>query len=81
MGVQLKLWAWVFIAQENAPKFPSSSSLLTLLKINVSYLELFINHFITAIENIRFEIYFRFISIQTYRIFYFSRRFMVSDFH
>ena len=51
-------------------KFPSSSSLLTLL----NYLELFINHFITAIENIRFEIYFRFIWIQTYRIVYFSRR-------
>ena len=49
------------MAQENAPKFPSSSSLLTLLKINVSYLELFINHFITVVENIWFEIYFRFI--------------------
>ena len=36
------------------------SSLLTLLKNNVSYLELFIRNFITAIENIRFEIYFLF---------------------
>ena len=27
-----------------------------------------------AMENIRFKIYFRFISIQTYRSFYFSRR-------
>ena len=27
-----------------------------------------------AIENIKFEIYFRFIWIQTYRIFYFSRK-------
>ena len=45
--------------------------LLTLLKINVSYLELCLLN-ITAIENIRFEIYLRFIWIQTYRIFYFS---------
>ena len=29
---------------------------------------------ITAIENIGFEKYFRFIWIQTYRIFYFSQR-------
>ena len=36
------------------------SSLLTLLKNNVSYLELFIRNFIRAIENIRFEIYFLF---------------------
>ena len=45
--------------------------------------------FITAIENIRFEIYLRFTWIQTYRSFYFSRRliaknhkhkFLVSDF-
>ena len=36
------------------------SSLLSLLKNNVSYLELFIRNFITAIENIRFEIYFLF---------------------
>ena len=51
------------------------SSLLTLLKINVSYLEPYrTKHFITAIENIRFELYFRYISIQTYRILYFSRR-------
>ena len=44
--------------------------------------------FITAIENISFEIYLRFIWIQTYIIIYFSRRlfakhhtkFLVSDF-
>ena len=47
------------------------SSLLTLLKINVSYLELFIRHFFTAIENIRFEIYFLFLNSN---IHYFSRR-------
>ena len=34
----------------------------------------FIKKFITAIENTRFEIYLRFIWIQTPRIFYFSRR-------
>ena len=28
----------------------------------------------TAIENLRFEIYFRFSRIQTYRMFYFLRR-------
>ena len=28
----------------------------------------------TAIENIRFELNLRFISIQTYRLFYFSRQ-------
>ena len=33
----------------------------------------FIKLFIMAIENRRFEIYFRLIWIQTYRIFYFSR--------
>ena len=32
-----------------------------LLKINLSYLDLFIKQFITAIENIRFEVYLRFI--------------------
>ena len=32
----------------------------------------FIKQYITAIENIRFEIYLRFIWIQTYRSFYFS---------
>ena len=39
------------------------SNLLTLRKINLSYLENFYynKHFITAIENIRFEIYLRFI--------------------
>ena len=37
------------------------SSLLSLLKINLSHLELFIKQFITANENIRFEIYLRFI--------------------
>ena len=65
------------------------SSLLTLLKINLSYLDLLVKQFITAIENIRFEIYLRFIWIQTYRSCYFSRRliakhhthkFLVSDF-
>ena len=50
------------------------SSLLTLLKINLSFLDFFIKQFITAIANIRFEIYLRFIWIQTYRIFYFSGR-------
>ena len=35
------------------------NSILTLLKSNVNYLQLLHNkHFITAIENIRFEIYF-----------------------
>ena len=29
---------------------------------------------ITAIENLRFEVYFRFSRIQAYRIFYFLRR-------
>ena len=48
------------------------SSLLTLLKSNLSYLELFIKHFITAIETI--EIYLCFIWIQPHRIFFFSRR-------
>ena len=60
-----------------------------LLKINLSYLDLFIKQFITAIENIRFEVYLRFIWIQTYKIYYFSQRlfakhhtlsFLVSDF-
>ena len=38
------------------------SNILTLLiKINLSYLELFIKKIITAIENIRFEINLRFI--------------------
>ena len=41
------------------------SSLLMLLKFNLSYLDLFIKQFITAIENIRFEVYLRFIWIQT----------------
>ena len=57
--------------RENAPKLPT---ILTLLKSNLSYLELFIKHLITAIENIMFEIYLYFIWIQTYRIFFFSRR-------
>ena len=35
-----------------------------------------IEQFITAIENVRFEIYLRFIWIQTYRIFYFSRGYL-----
>ena len=34
----------------------------------------FMKPFTTAIENVRFEICLRFIWIQTYRIFYFSRR-------
>ena len=34
---------------------------MTLLKINLSYLEVFYQTIITAIENIRFEIYLRFI--------------------
>ena len=42
--------------RENAPKLPT---ILTLLKSNLSYLELFIKHFITAIETI--EIYLCFI--------------------
>ena len=38
------------------------SNILTLLiKINLSYLELFIKQIITPIENIRFEINLRFI--------------------
>ena len=41
------------------------SSILTQVKINLSYLELFIKHFLTAMENVRFEIYLRFIWIQT----------------
>ena len=52
----------------------SLSSLLTLLKINVSYLELFIRHFITAIENIRFEIYFLFFEFKHTEFFNYSRR-------
>ena len=52
----------------------SLSSLLTLLKINVSYLELFIRHFITAIENIRFEIYFFFFEFKHTEFFNYSRR-------
>ena len=66
------------------------NGILTLLKSNVNYLQLLHNkHFITAIKNIRFEIYFRISSIQTCRMFYFSRRlfvkhytfkFLVSDF-
>ena len=51
------------------------SNILTLLiKINLSYLELFITKIITPIENIRFEINLRFIWIRIFRIFYFSRR-------
>ena len=55
------------------------SSLLRLLKVNSSHPELFfffffIEQFITAIENVRFEIYLRFIWIQTYIFFYFSLR-------
>ena len=48
------------------------SSILTLLKINLSYLELVVfKQFLTAIENVKFQIYLRFIWIQTYRIFIF----------
>ena len=51
------------------------SSIRTLLKTNLSYLELFLlQQFISTIDNIRFEIYLRFIWIQTYRIFYPSWR-------
>ena len=54
------------------------SSLLRLLKVNSSHPDLFffliIEQFITAIENVRFEIYLRFIWIQTYIFFYFSLR-------
>ena len=49
------------------------SSILTLLKNNLSHLKRFSLYYITAIENLRFEIYFRFSRIQTYRIFYFFR--------
>ena len=64
------------------------SNLLTLFKVNVSYLELFYS----ILKVLGFEIYLRFFfSIhQTYRIFYLSRRlfakhhslnkFLVSDF-
>ena len=46
------------------------SSILALLKtiIGVIY-NVFIKQTITAIENLRFQIYFRFSRIQTYRIF------------
>ena len=51
------------------------SSILTLLKNNLSHLyNAFIKESITAIENLSFEIYFRFSRIQTHRIFYFLRR-------
>ena len=54
------------------------SSIPTLLKNNLSHLyNVFIKQSITAIENLRFEIYFRFSRIQTYRVFYFLRRFFV----
>ena len=55
------------------------SSILTLLKINSNYLELFMEQFITAVENMKFEIYLRFIGTKTYRVFYFSRRLFVSE--
>ena len=51
------------------------SSIMTLLKNNLSNLyNAFIKESITAIENLSFEIYFRFSRIQTHRIFYFLRR-------
>ena len=51
------------------------SSIMTLLKNNLSNLyNAFIKESITAIENLSFEIYFRFSRIQTHRIFCFLRR-------
>ena len=46
------------------------SSLLKLPKrLMLVIMNFFIKHFITPIENIRFEIYFHYILVQTYRIF------------
>ena len=46
------------------------SSILTLLKINLNNMEnLFVKEYITAIENIRFEIYLRFNWIEAQFIF------------
>ena len=49
------------------------SSILTLLKRSVRIIcviyNVFVKYSIIAIENLRFEINFRFIRIQTYRVF------------
>ena len=65
--------------KENTPKFPSiekwyQAVLWCYLRLMWVISNLINKHVITAIENIRFELYFRFISIQTYRMLYFSRR-------
>ena len=55
-------------SNENTPIFPG---------IKILWRQLWI--VITAIENLRFEIYFRFSWIPTYRIFYFLRRLFAKD--
>ena len=64
---------------ENTPKFPNieiwcSAAFWRYLRIIWVIYTVFVKKSIRAIENLRFEIYFRFSRISTYRIFYFLRR-------
>ena len=66
--------------KENKPKFSSiekwcEAAFWRYLRLLLWVTKIFfIKHFIAAIKNIRFEIYYHFIWSQTYIIFYFSRR-------
>ena len=69
MRLRLDRW-W-----ENGSVFKiARTKIYRYLRIIWVIFNVFMKQSITAIENLRFEVYFRFSRIQAYRIFYFLRR-------